>query len=102
MHRSDVVELANVFQYLETESHVVQAGLRFGTQLRMTLNSCASALSPKCWCYRMCHYAGWQMCWSNDHLYKVFTEVSLPSLLIVLGHKYLEKTMEWSALACGL
>lgn len=50
----------------------------------------------------MCHYAGWQMCWSNDRLYTVFTEVSLPPLVIVLGHKYLEKSMEWSALACEL
>lgn len=50
----------------------------------------------------MCHYAEWQMCLSSDRLYMVFTEVSLPSLAIVLGHKYLEKALERSALACGL
>lgn len=42
------------------------------------------------------------MCLSSDHLYMVFIEVSVPSLVIVLGHKYLEKALEWSALACGL
>lgn len=42
------------------------------------------------------------MCLSSDHLYMVFTEVSLPSLVIVLGHKYLEKALEQSALTCGL